>query len=209
MFSNNWDYQNKKDMKFLFQLPCCSCFCFVKGKKSKDKEKDHKSEWQIIFIKQWKNSNSLGAFPALVSMSGWKAAVMIFTVFSFEIVMRCPLILNLFPTWWYIRLSFFYSFFAGWCIRLSCYKNNHSSFLLISDPSLVAESISRIWCSTETKPVSARNLQENSNNSSESRNAKFQIVFYLLIFSPLKWKSIVPCNLKRNWIKWTTKQSGI
>ncbi|KAF3451460.1 hypothetical protein FNV43_RR07555 [Rhamnella rubrinervis] len=38
------DHLNKKDMKFMIQLPCCSCFCFIKGKKSKGMEKDPDKE---------------------------------------------------------------------------------------------------------------------------------------------------------------------
>ena len=40
-------YQNMKEMKFLFQFPCCSCFCFIKPKKSQHKEKEAKTDWKM------------------------------------------------------------------------------------------------------------------------------------------------------------------
>lgn len=53
IFSNICERLNKRKMKFLLQLPCCSCFCFIKKKKGKSKDKEPKEHWKSCFTRPW------------------------------------------------------------------------------------------------------------------------------------------------------------
>jgi hypothetical protein len=75
------------------------------------------------------------------------------TCLSIWNVIKCPLNFFFFPN---LMISF-----ACNAIRETIYL----FFPLLSGESFGTNSISRIWCSTETKPVCARNLPKPNNNS--------------------------------------------